>query len=676
MNSDLLDAALAYAAQDYAIFPTHGIRDGQCTCGDPKCQSPGKHPRIKEWQAKATSDLATITIWWTNWPDANIGFPTGNGIGVLDEDTKNDGPQSLERLQMQHGRVPDGPVCRTGSNGRHFYLSDPEGAVKCGVGFMGSEYPGLDFRGPGGYVLLPPSNHVSGGTYSWEVDSELGQCEIPAVPPWLKPSRATAKGKNSASANPAEPIPEGQRNGTLTSLAGALRAKGLSQQGIEAALLAENATRCSPPLDEAEVRTIAQSIARYPAGTPASSRDVQPMSGGLPEALEAIEAFLRRYLVLPRDGDFVAITLWVAHTHYIEQADTSPYLAITSAEKRCGKSRVLDTVELLVARPWQCIGPTEAVMFRKIDQDCPTMLLDEVDTIFGPNAKEHEGLRSLLNAGNRRGTTVPRTVGKNFAIKDFNVFCPKVLAGIGKLPTTVADRSIPIRIKRRKKSEKVDKLRRQRALRLAQPIHALLEDLSKSITLPLEADVPHALNDRAADGWEPLLAIADHAGPIWGKRARAAAILLSGDVDDDDSLGVKLLSDIRDVFPAGQSRMPSAELVTALRELPESPWADFGKSGLTQNSLARQLGAFEIKTKDAKLDSTKVWKTYERADFDEPFERYLAVSATSEAQTATPLPEGLLNEAEKPGGSGVADPPVSVALHGTSSDQNMEVLRL
>jgi hypothetical protein len=154
------------------------------------------------------------------------------------------------------------------------------------------------------------------------------------------------------------------------------------------------------------------------------------------QLLDALVSFSRRYVVMS-GAQAIAVAVWTLHTHALDACEQSPYLAITSAEKRSGKTRLLDTLELLVARPWRVVMPSEAVVFRKIDAHKPTLLLDEVDAIFNPKAGANvEGLRALLNAGNRPGTQVPRCVGQSQTLTDFSVFCAKAIAGIKDLPET------------------------------------------------------------------------------------------------------------------------------------------------------------------------------------------------------------------------------------------------
>ena len=137
---------------------------------------------------------------------------------------------------------------------------------------------------------------------------------------------------------------------------------------------------------------------------------------------------------------------------------------MTSPERQCGKTRLLEVIELLVPEPWRVELPSEAVAYRHIHAKMPTLLLDEVDTTFNVRTRDrYEGLRALLNAGNRRGSHVPRCIGSSGKLVNFNVFCPKVLAGIGMLPDTVADRSVPIRLERRRQAtDRIERLPRAR----------------------------------------------------------------------------------------------------------------------------------------------------------------------------------------------------------------------
>jgi Protein of unknown function (DUF3631) len=227
--------------------------------------------------------------------------------------------------------------------------------------------------------------------------------------------------------------------------------------------------------------------------------------------LDDVRAFIRRFVVLD-DVQADAVTLWTAHTHAFDAFDCTPYLAITSPEKRSGKTRLIEVLELLVREPLQTANISDAALFRVIEARKPTLLIDEVDAIF--KAREREELRGILNAGYRRGAVAHRMGGANkTTLETFNVFCPKAFAGIGNcLPETITDRAIPIRLKRRTPSEQIERFRR----RDAQPEGHELRDRLTDWLEPqrdwlhaLRPELPAELDDRAQDVWEPLIAVAD-----------------------------------------------------------------------------------------------------------------------------------------------------------------------
>jgi hypothetical protein len=206
-----------------------------------------------------------------------------------------------------------------------------------------------------------------------------------------------------------------------------------------------------------------------------ASADGETEVPALAATLDHIHNFLRRFVAFSSLAQAIVIALWIAHTWVIEAFDYTPYLYVTSPEKRCGKSRLLDCLELLVAIVWRVISPSEAVLFRKIEADRPTLLLDEVDTIFCRGKDDgKESLRALLNAGFDRRAQVPRCVPPNNDIKNFRVFGPKALAGIGRLPDTVHDRCIPIQLARRSREESIERFRRREAETAATPIRDAL----------------------------------------------------------------------------------------------------------------------------------------------------------------------------------------------------------
>ena len=267
--------------------------------------------------------------------------------------------------------------------------------------------------------------------------------------------------------------------------------------------------------------------------------------------------------------------------------------------KQCGKTRLLEVLEPLVPRPWLTGRVSAAVLTRKVDGETPTLLLDESDAAFTHRSAYGEALRSLLNSGYRRSGKSSLCVGQGagFAYRDFSTFCPKAIAGIGALPDTVRDRSIRIALTRRAPDESVERFRLRDAPRVGAPLRTQLAAWSVTALERLrdaEPAIPPTLGDRAADVWEPLLAIADLAGGDWPTWARRAATALSGRVSvDDDTVAIRLLEDVRQVFT--DETIGSAELVRRLVVLEDRPWADW-RSGcpISQARVAALLRPFGI----------------------------------------------------------------------------------
>ena len=357
---------------------------------------------------------------------------------------------------------------------------------------------------------------------------------------------------------------------------------------------------------------------------PAPESPPEPIVGH--ELLDEIVAFLLRFLVLQKHQP-EAIALWVAHSYVFMLMDTTPYLDVHSAAKRSGKSRLLEVLELLVSNPWSTAGVTPAALSRKVDRERPTLLLDEADATFKADKELAQAVRGILNSGYR--ITGKRTVcegqGASIDYVDLSTYCPKALAGIGHLPDTITDRSIPIVLKRRARSEVVERFRLRKvrpegvafAARIAQWARQL--DLENSTP-----DLPDELDYRAQEGWGILLAIADMAGGDWPERARAAAIALSaGKEVEDSSLGTKLLGDIKIAFGAHE-RMKSADLTKALVDMEDAPWGDVDDRGraLEPRRLAKMLKPYGIAPTTSRVGD-KTPRGYEKAAFEDAWNRYL-----------------------------------------------------
>jgi hypothetical protein len=215
----------------------------------------GKHPRLKNWQAHATSDPTTIEHWWgRRYKDANIGFATGYTCWVLDMDCSpgKRGDLTLNALIDAHGPLPPTPLVHSGGGGQHYYFQLPVNGI---IGNKVSFAPGLDTRALGGLIIVPPSQHASGVPYAWDTDYDPETTPLAAAPDWLLTLVLAPNTSAQVPLTDAAPIADGMRNVTLSQMAFHMRKAGISLDGILAALLAEN-TRCVPPLNQDELKKI------------------------------------------------------------------------------------------------------------------------------------------------------------------------------------------------------------------------------------------------------------------------------------------------------------------------------------------------------------------------------------------------------------------------------------
>jgi hypothetical protein len=391
---------------------------------------------------------------------------------------------------------------------------------------------------------------------------------------------------------------------------------------------------------------------KIPAGVSASA--AEKIVAAAKKQIEAAEdvgailtdliAYVRRFVVLT-DDQYVAVALWVLHTYAIEAAHQAPYLNIRSPEKQSGKTRLMEVLEKLCRNPWLTQRPSEAVFFRKIDMVRPTLLLDETDAIWNAKGEDHEGLRSALNAGNRRGVTVDRVgLGKKLKLESFSTFCPKALAGIGELPDTIADRAVPIVLKRKTKGETVERFRQRKpnvtepAAKLRQRMLQWGADHEDELADAEPDGIPETLSDRAHDSIEILVAIADAAGGEWPQRSRDALeriITAAAEETGAESLRLRALADCKAVFASrgDPDRVRTSELVAALRAIEDGPWGDEDRR-LTPQRLAWYLSPYGIKPKNIKFDDGAVAKGYETAAFAEAWERYLSPQTEADALAA------------------------------------------
>jgi hypothetical protein len=325
------------------------------------------------------------------------------------------------------------------------------------------------------------------------------------------------------------------------------------------------------------------------------------------DLLDDVLTFISRFCVLPDHHALVAVALWAVHTHFVVKFHTTPRLALLSPEAASGKTRVLEVLDLLVTEPLFTLNASPPAIFRTLAQRQITLLFDECDAIFTAKGKDdnHEDLRALLNAGYKRGATIPRCVGPKHEVVYFTVFSAVALAGLGNLPETVMSRSIIIRMRRRAAHETVEPFRS----RINAPQgHDLRDRLAKWAAVAGQQlenywpDLPPGIVDRPAEVWEPLVAIADIAGGHWPTTAREACISLCRVAEDRRaSLGVRLLGDLRIIFGDSIALHTEAilqHLVDGAGLDDDAPWSDLhgkplGKRGLA--SILRPYGVLPIK---------------------------------------------------------------------------------
>jgi Protein of unknown function (DUF3631) len=345
-------------------------------------------------------------------------------------------------------------------------------------------------------------------------------------------------------------------------------------------------------------------------GEAVTFEDVAPWPGPVDGAAllnEIAEAIGSHIIMESFERDIAA--LWIIHTYIVRHFMISPKFWVRSAVRRCGKSTLIDVLAHLVNRPWTTGSITKAALFRVIAKWRPTLLIDEVDTFVG----EDEELRGMLNLSHRYDGSVTRTVGDTHEPRKFPVYAAVALSGIGGLAATLADRSLPVTLRRKKRDEKTKPLRIGKTGHLDELRRRIVRWVADHEEAIAERDpeMPSSLLNREADNWTAVLAIADEAA--WSQRARQAAEAAhKASAGEEDSVDIveRLLSDCRNILkpraaliaeynktaqgklaPIEKIGITSVALTDSLTALEDGPWREWGKSNkpITQNALARLL---------------------------------------------------------------------------------------
>lgn len=373
------------------------------------------------------------------------------------------------------------------------------------------------------------------------------------------------------------------------------------------------------------------------------------------ELLDAVDKLLLRFVAFPSEHDRHAVAAWVLHCWTLEAFDSTPRLAVLSPEKGSGKTRALEVLELVVPGAKHTVNMSAAALFRIVASDeATTLLMDEADTYLGWKvAAQHEDIRGLVNAGHRRGALTYRvSVEKGVEVQAFPAFAAVALAGIGDLPDTIIDRSVVIAMKRRAPHEHVEPFRRRKVEPITQNLRDALDVWGGEVALELELlledlELPDGVEDRAADVWEPLVAIGQLAGPPWSERLfEAAAKLNAQRAERDPSLGVQLLRDLRRVFDdRGVDRLTSVEIATALADLEGAPWSDLRGAPIDAHGIAKRLRPYGVRPGSHRFGDHTA-RGYLREDLHDAWTRYLP-----------PQPRDIRDMRDNPAPTGTGQPP-------------------
>lgn len=336
------------------------------------------------------------------------------------------------------------------------------------------------------------------------------------------------------------------------------------------------------------------------------------------DILDQVYDLIKRCIVCD-DEVAIAATLWIAFTWFIDEFKVAPIAMITAPEKRCGKTLLLELLGKLVRRPLPASNITAAAMFRAIDKWAPTLLIDEADAFMNDN----EELRGVINSGHGRSSAFTiRTVGPTHEPKQFSTWCAKVISGIGTQASTIMDRSIILKLRRKTNVEKVERLRHI-------PDSTFLTIKSKLLHLSVNeregiesqrVSLPDQLNDRAQDNWEPLFLIASLAGDKWISAVRTASLILNAEGESNGSRGVDLLTDVKTIFGL-KEKLTAKEMVDELSRDDEMAWSTYNRgSPITVRQVIRILNEFGLRTKQKRPTNQRF---YFRLDFEDVWNRYL-----------------------------------------------------
>lgn len=358
--------------------------------------------------------------------------------------------------------------------------------------------------------------------------------------------------------------------------------------------------------------------------------------------VDEIHRLISKYIVLSHSEIRVA-SAWAAASWHMDVWSRFPHLAVTSPEKRCGKTRFLQLLEKVCPKPWSTTSISPAAMYRLIEKERPTLLLDEAQSISRRGSESSEVLRELLNAGIDSTSVVVRVGGKdNDEIKKFSVYSPKVIALIGAIDGVLADRCLPIGLKRKSREDQVQfynhRVVDQESKALGEKLEKWSKESAKAITEAYDQTEPFAIdNDRMADLLRPLQAVLAVVDPssinllqkyAEGSEERERRIEMM-------SPGVLMLVACREAFAEREKTvkrlgklaektepgfLPTETLIEFLCKRTEEPWARWSKGqNINPEGVARLLRPYDIRSERNRDQSARGYYTH---SFEEAWKKY------------------------------------------------------
>ncbi len=609
--------ALHYAGRGWPVLPLYSVAEGLCTCGDVNCKSPGGHPRAQLGVKDASKNSSQVGLWWRGWRNSNVGIATGNASGllVLEIDARNGGDASYDQLRKKDpAAFTELLEVRTGSGDTHLYFE-----CRTPTPSHANILPGIHVKANADYVVAPPSLDVGGSHHQFASSSDLVLPPLPAALSDLifQASSQTHKGQGTNSSQQSQR--QQSQNADQSSQTQSQHAQGTqSQQARNQQGQSQTANQSQQHSQSSQTASQGQQSQKTAGIQPAPLPWPHPVDGAV--LFDGLTAALGRHLALP-EGAPEAVALWILLTHVFDVVDVSPRLALLSPLPECGKTTAFAILSRLVRKALLASNVSPAVIFRAIERYRPTLMMDEADTYM----EQRDDFRGILNSGHTRDAAVVwRADGDKYEPKGFSTWSPIAIAKIGKLPETLASRSVTIPMRRKRPDESVTPYRADRdgpsldelARKCARWAQDNLQNLKGA-----DPVMPKQLNNRAADNWRPLFAIADAVGGDCPDKARRAALVLTGDEIELTS-AEQLLADIwkiKNVYTQrGIDRISSNDLCNELRKIQPGHLP-------TQGWLAAMLRPFGIRPHTIRIGQSTP-KGYEFKDFDDAFARYVPES--------------------------------------------------